>query len=204
MPELLFIFLEKCFAGVLIHFHRLMVQINNTLKAIKNNDYTNTLKKQTGEIKYFSNSMTFIFFMIHLIKNVPTSSGTEDRTATGLWACQHALLATPLLLCVCEFSRADEGPRSLLFHGLRAVDPQRAHLILRFSQPPAGNDGGFHTALLALAEWRHGAITKVGRRWLEKCQHGRTYILFYFKRVPKQMQQLIFHEARREKVHLKP
>lgn len=97
----------------------------------------------------------------HLIKHIPTSDSSEHRTAVGPLASQHALLAPPLLLVVRELRGASQSPSAFLLQGLGAVDAQRAKLILGLRQSPAGDDGRFHTAVLALAKCRRGAVTKV-------------------------------------------
>lgn len=89
---------------------------------------------------------------VYLIKNIPTSGSPEHRTAAGLHTSQHALLAAPLLLKVCELCGADQNPSTFLLQGLGAVDAERTQLILGLSQSPAGDDRGLHTALLALAQ----------------------------------------------------
>lgn len=88
----------------------------------------------------------------HLIKNIPTSDRPEHRTAAGFLTSQHALLAAPLLLGVREFRGAGPSPSAFLLQGLGAVDAQRAQLVLGLGQPPTGDDGRLHTALLALAQ----------------------------------------------------
>lgn len=87
----------------------------------------------------------------HLVKHVPTADGSQHWAVAPGQPPQDALLAPPLLFCVRELGGAGPRPRSLLLQRLGAVDAQRAELLLSLSEPPAGDDGRLHAALLALA-----------------------------------------------------
>lgn len=147
VSDLLLILLKKCLTLILIHFYRLMLYIDDTLER-KQRLYNKITELIMCQNLHKLGRKKNNYLLTHLIKNVPTSDGSEDRTAA---TSQHALLAAPLLLRVGELCGAGPSPSAFLLQGLGAVDAQRAHLILGFSHSPAGDDGGLHTALLALA-----------------------------------------------------
>lgn len=115
MPELLFVFLEKCLTLVLVHFCSLMLDIDDTLKQ-KGNTVLKSWTEHSPSICSFCN----VVWQTCLIKNIPTSS--KYRTAAGFLNSQQALLAAPLLLIVRELCGAGLSPSTLLLQRLRAVD----------------------------------------------------------------------------------
>lgn len=125
------------------------------------------MKHNTTECKHVSCSHSDYSgssFLTHLIKHVPAPNGSQHRAVAPSQASQHTLLAAPLLFCVRDLRRTGQRPRPLLLQRLGAVDAQRAELILSLGEPPAGDDGGLHAALLALAQGHHGAVTGA-RQW---------------------------------------
>lgn len=67
---------------------------------------------------------------VYSVKNVPTSDSSKNRTAVPSRSPEHLLLATPLLFRAQKLCGAGQSPSMFLLQRLRAVDAQRAQLIL--------------------------------------------------------------------------